>query len=226
MTALPPGARGTTEPRRTLGRAEIALGVILAGTSGAAIIAHTFGPLDLRFTSSFVVFPSAVILVCVILLARGREARMHEFARLLLVGAAWGLAATLFYDAARPLLKLMFGFSFNPYRAMPLFGSLMTGLPENAPAALVSGWIYHFWNGASFGMMFALVRPRGGIVEGLLWAMVLQALMMAVYPHFLQARLADPGFLWSGIVGHGLWGVVLGAGVRRSHVPRAGIAPA
>ena len=190
----------------------------MASTSGAAIIAHTFGPLDLRFTSSFVVFPSAVILVGVMLVARGRETRMHEFARLLLVGATWGFAATLFYDAVRPLLRLVFGFDFNPYRAMPLFGSLMTGLPESAPAAVVAGWIYHFWNGTSFGMMFSLVRPRGGIAEGLVWAMGLQALMMAVYPHFLQARLADPGFLWSGIVGHALWGVVLGAGVRRSHL--------
>ena len=64
-------------------------------------------------------------------------------------------------------------------------------------------------------MMFALLRPRGGAVLGLVWALLLQGLMMVVYPSFLQARLEDPGFLWSGIVGHAFWGVVLGLGLRR-----------
>jgi len=45
--------------------------------------------------------------------------------------------------------------------------------------------------------------------------MILQGLMMWVYPHFLAIRLEDPGFLMTGIVGHGLWGIVLGYGIKK-----------
>ncbi|MBI4318815.1 MAG: hypothetical protein HY675_10015 [Chloroflexi bacterium] len=194
---------------------EIALGVALAGASGAAVLAHTFGPVPMSFTAPFVVMPTASVLVILALLRTRRYQRLHLFAGRLLMGGAWGLAATLAYDAIRPLLKLIFGFTFDPFRAMPIFGQLITGLPATDPASLAAGWAYHFWNGISFGMMFALVRPRGGPIAGFVWAMILQGLMMAAYPTFLQARLDDPGFLATGIVGHGLWGIVLGAGLRK-----------
>lgn len=194
---------------------ERAFGTLLAGTSGAAILAHAFGPLPLSFAAPFVVFPTAALLVGLILIRRRLHARLHHFASTLIVGARWGLGATWCYDAVRPVLKLAFGFSFNPYRAMPIFGQLITGRPPTDAVAIGAGWLYHFWNGISFGMMFALVRPQGGVLAGVLWAMILQGLMMAAYPSFLQARLDDVGFLITGIVGHALWGAVLGFGIRR-----------
>ena len=93
---------------------------------------------------------------------------------------------------------------------IPICGELITGRPAGDAWAEVAGWTYHFWNGISFGMMFALIRPKGGVILGFLWAEFLQVLMMAVYPAFLRARLDDPGFLVLGLVGHGLYGVVLG----------------
>ena len=100
---------------------------------------------------------------------------------------------------------------------MPIFGSLMTGLEQSEPKAILAGWLYHFWNGISFGMMFTMLAPKGGILKGLIWAMFLQGLMMWVYPNFLQVRLDNPGFLWTGLVGHAFWGVVLGYGIKRFH---------
>ena len=211
------GTLGPPPRGRRLRTAEVVFGVAMASTSGAAIIAHTFLDISMRFTAGAIVLPSAVILTGILLLAQNREARFHEFARLLWIGAAWGLAATLAYDLVRPALMAAFGLDFDPYKAMGLFGQLATGRPEGDVVGLVVGWGYHFWNGISFGMMYALVLPRGGLTSGLVWALILQGLMMAVYPSFLEARLADPGFLMSGIVGHGLWGLLLGWGVRRTH---------
>jgi hypothetical protein len=45
--------------------------------------------------------------------------------------------------------------------------------------------------------------------------MLLQGLMMAIYPTFLKIRLDNPGFLMTGLVGHAVWGVVLGYGLER-----------
>ncbi len=210
------GPRAVERRGPRLLRREVGLGVLLAGTSGAAILVHTFGPLPLSFSVPFVVLPSTCILIAVVLLHRRLYGRLHAFSGRLLLGGAWGLVATLVYDAVRPLLRLAFGFTYDPYRAMPIFGQLMTGLPGSDPMALAAGWTYHFWNGISFGMMLALMRPRGGPVEGFVWAMLLQGLMMAAYPSFLGARLEDPGFLTMGIVGHGLWGIVLGLGLKRT----------
>ena len=194
---------------------EIVLGVGMAGTSGAAVLAHTFGPVPMSFTVPFVVFPSASILVGAMLTRQGRFARLHRFSELVMRGALVGLGATLIYDAVRPLLVTALGLTFDPYRAIPIFGTLITGLPATDPASLAAGWIYHFWNGISFGMMFALVRPRGGIAWGVAWALALQGLMMLAYPALLQARLDDPGFMASGLIGHSIWGIVVGAGIQR-----------
>lgn len=218
MTAPP---RRSPANRRDLTGAEVAFGLAMACTSGLAIIAHTFAGISLRFAAGAIVLPSAVILTGIILLAQNRSARFHEFARLLSVGAAWGLIATVAYDAIRPLLVAILQSDFDPYKAMGIFGQLATGRPQGDTVVTVVGWTYHFWNGISFGMMYALVRPLGGMLSGLIWALILQALMMIVYPSFLEARLADPGFLVSGIVGHGLWGLLLGWGVQRSGIRRA-----
>jgi hypothetical protein len=196
-------------------RREVVLGVLLGSSSGAAILAHTFWSLPMRFTVPFVVLPTVALLGSTLLLRRRLYPQLHWFTAVLLAGAAWGLVGTVFYDVVRPIIVWAFRFSYSPYRAIPVFGQLMTGLPMTDPRALAAGWLYHFWNGVSFGMMFTLVRPRGGAVLGMIWGLTLQGFMMVTYPHLLQIRMNDPGFMTVGLVGHGLWGVVLGAGVAR-----------
>jgi len=201
--------------QRTLLAREALIGLALAGTSGAAVLAHVFAGLPMSFTVPFVAVPAGVLLAGLVLVGQRRLSRLHAFSRAVVVGTAAGLAATLVYDAVRPALVYAIGSAYDPYRAMPLFGQLITGLPPSDGRALAAGWAYHFWNGLSFGTVYALLRPRGGVASGLVWGLSLQLLMMAAYPRLLQARLDDPGFMASGIVGHSLWGSVLGHLVHR-----------
>ena len=136
-----------SSPQALLPR-EIIFGLIFSATSGAAIIAHAFGPVSMSFTAPFVVLPSASVLVGAILLRRHLHRRLHEFSGRLFWGAVWGLMGTLCYDAIRPALKWIFDFQYSPYRAMPMFGALITRLPQSDPLAIFAGWLYHFWNGA------------------------------------------------------------------------------
>ena len=193
---------------------QLLVGLALTCTSGVAIILYGLGKIPMSFTVSYVVFPSIILLVAYILFNKDKH-RFRFFSNLIIQGGLWGFIATLFYDLIRPLLKLIFGFDFNPYRAMPIFGGLITQLEATNPLSIFAGWTYHFWNGITFGMMFALLAPKGGLLKGFIWALILQGLMMIVYPHFLKIRLEDPGFLMSGIVGHSLWGIVLGYGIKR-----------
>ena len=140
-------------------RTETLLGLALACTSGAGLIAATFLAIPLSFTAPFIVLPTAAVLAGIALLGRGDHARLHVFARLILVGAVAGLLATVAYDVSRPILRTVLGFTFDPFRAIHIFGELITGRPAGDTWAEAAGWTYHFWNGISFGMMFALVRP-------------------------------------------------------------------
>jgi len=200
--------------KKDLTLTQIIVGLLLTSTSGIAITLWGLGKIPMSFTVSFVVLPSVIVLVAIYLFYKEKP-RFEFFNNMIIQGGKWGLIATLFYDAIRPLLKLIFRFDFNPYRAMPIFGGLITGLEETAPLSIFAGWTYHFWNGISFGMMFALLAPKGGKLKGYIWSMILQGLMMWVYPKFLAVRLEDPGFLMTGLVGHGLWGIVLGYGIKR-----------
>ena len=48
----------------------------------------------------------------------------------MVAGAQWGLVATIAYDVIRPLLVWTLRLHFNPYRANPIFGSIITGRPR------------------------------------------------------------------------------------------------
>lgn len=200
--------------RRLLPR-EVAIGLVLAGANGAALLAYVFLQVPMSVTIPFFALPAATLLVFAVLIGQRRFERLHAFSRVILIGAACGLIATLVYDAVRPLLIYAMGSRYDPFRAIPLFGQLITSLAPTDQRALLAGWAFHFWNGVSFGVIYALVRPMGGWLTGLAWGLGLQVLMMAAYPRLLQARLDDPAFMATGLIGHSFWGVVLGVTVRR-----------
>jgi hypothetical protein len=215
MTALALSTRPALLPR------EVVAGVALAGTSGLAVLLHAIGWLPMSFTVPFVAVPAGVVIAGVILVGQRRFGRLHAFSRALVVGTVMGFLATVVYDAVRPALVFAMGSTYDPYRAMPIFGQLITGLPPTDPRALAAGWAYHTWNGLSFGMVYGLVRPQGGWRTGWAWGLGLQLLMMAAYPSLLRARLDDPAFMATGLIGHSFWGIVLGASVKRFGVVNA-----
>jgi hypothetical protein len=194
---------------------DVVLLACLAGLSGAALVAHVVWDIRMSWTAGFVVLPGAIAFTVIIFAARGRRQGAELIADRAIAGAKWGLVATLAYDAIRPLLVWALRLHFHPFRAHPIFGSLITGRPRDSALAIAVGWTYHFWNGVAFGVMLSLVRPRAGVAAGVVWALALQAVMMAIYPQFLEVRLDSPGFLVSSIVGHGFYGVVLGWSLRR-----------
>jgi hypothetical protein len=93
---------------------DVGLWTILASTSGAAILAHVFGPLRMVFTVPFVVIPSSFAILALLLVRRRLYSRLRMIADLIALGGLAGLAATLAYDAIRPLLKAIFAFPTRP----------------------------------------------------------------------------------------------------------------
>ena len=188
---------------------------VLAGASGAALVAQVLFDLDMTWTAGLLVLPASALLVVVAFAGQRRFDRLAIVADRLVAGATWGLFATFVYDVIRPVTVTVFQYDFPPYKAHAIFGQLITGRPSTDAFAITMGWVFHIWNGISFGVMLALIRPRGGPIVGLAWALFLQGCMMAIYPRFLEVRLETPGFLMTTVVGHSAYGLALGESLRR-----------
>ena len=191
----------------------IAVGTVALSLGILAFLLDVAGWIRMPFTLTFVSLPG--LLVVVVLAVYTRRADETLVWSRLKHGLAAGLAGTVVYDALRGAVQLSGLFSYNAFRAIPLFGSLITGLePASVPAAL-AGWAYHFWNGISFAMMYALNAAGRPCLWGLAWAMFLEAAMVLTYPVAFGVPRSDAGFLSISFIGHAAYGIVLGLWIQR-----------
>jgi hypothetical protein len=195
---------------------EVLLAIFLVSLSGVGVLVHTFGPVPMDLTAPFVVLPAGWLLAGAIMLRRRLPERFHTFTKMLPRGMVWGLLATFGYDAIRPPLVSIAQFDYDPFKAIYIFGELITGGVRGEFWSDLAGWSYHFWNGMSFAMMYAILFPRGGWFTALLWGEVLQMILIYTYQDLINLKPFDTGVLVTGLVGHGVWGLILGIGMRYS----------
>lgn len=125
-------------------------------------------------------------------------------------GLIGGCLATAAYDLSRYLLVLLFPYHLWPFEALPLFGQLLIGSAFSWSTMLLAGILYHAFNGIGFGIAYSILFAPSGWPVGILWAFVLEGLMLATYPNWLQMTLLEE-FVSISIVGHVAYGVVLGS---------------
>jgi len=221
MTVTSLQAHRATGSDMRVGRAERWTAALLAAVLGAGVAGYLAGPMPLTYLVSIAALPVGVLLTCIGLYRSGRHEQLHSLLQRVSDGALWGVAAIGVYDLYKPLAKLAFGLGLDPYRAMPVFGHLLSGLPVGGDVALLLGWAYHVWIAAACGVLFALLRPRGGVAAGVLWGLLLQTVRLAAYPELTTLLTVDAEMLVVGIAGYALWGAVLGAGLHLARWRRA-----
>lgn len=195
--------------------------ILCASASGLALLVHAAGGTRLPFLMVFLVLPCSLAIVWAY--ARSSDVSLDWFRERLLAGVWIGLAATLAYDLTRFVIGYLFSFAFDPFRLIPAAGALICGVSAPAPISLFAGWVYHFWNGASFAVMYVLAAGSVRWPFAVLWAMLLEAMMMASYPSLFQLPRWDVGFIALSLVGHIAYGVVLGVlAERRRFAPVPG----
>jgi hypothetical protein len=192
---------------RTYGPLRLAT-ALSAGLSLAALAAHVFEWLDMRFFLVAFGAPSVVFVIAVAAYARLVDASV--FLHNLILGLVVGLVATFVYDAVRIGLMWTNFFTYDAFYAIHVFGSWIARQPANSGAATTAGWLYHFWNGLSFGVMFALTfgRPRSW-VYGLVYGIVMEVVMLGLFPMFLRVT-DETGFVTISLIGHAAFGATLG----------------
>ncbi len=187
------------------------IGLFCALVSSAAFWLHMLGWIPMPFFVSVVGMPSIILLLILGLFSWQRELSFWYRFR---AGIAGGAAALLAYDLVRLALYATILNGFYPYQTHRIFGYLITGQPPQSEAAAIAGWSYHFWNGFSFALIYALIAGGAKWYWGWAWAMILELAMLITYPTMLSIQMSG-SFLAISLIGHTAFGVALGLTVSR-----------
>lgn len=201
-------------------REEIVLSGVALAMAGIApnlFPAAQKGIASMPFLASWVLLPSIAVLVAALAVA---VARGHgRLVNRILAGAAAGLVATVALEAIRiPSFRLFHGM---PGSMPELLGVLITNRFMEGPSlgSDVLGWAYHFWNGACFGMIFAIAFGRRASIWYLVYAwgiglgFLLSPAVQAMGIGFMG--FAMPAMPVTVVVAHTAFGLTLAATSRR-----------
>ena len=192
---------------------------LLAATSIACLLGEMYWLWPMRVFTLTVFAPACCALVGLALHNRLRgDGKLY---RLVLIGVIGGLVAAVAYD----VFRLPFVFSkrwgldgvipqLPLFKVFPMFGAMILGETGNPSlAAHLTGWLYHFSNGATFGVMY------GALVNGqwrrlwpvaILFALGLElAMLFTPYPATFGIRVTTT-FVAVTLAAHAIFGVTMG----------------
>ncbi len=174
--------------------------IVLSGVSASLLI---FGPLDIVPYATFrdvAIIPSVIAIFAIGIFARSKFPRLSNR---LFVGMAAGGIATFVLEAFRiPGYMITKWMPMDSMISLPgLFLTekisslsevkqviMQSGVAMNlyhAPLdAFMAGALWHFWNGATFGIIYALVIGKGKWWYGMIWAFIIEIGMM-VAPYLI-----------------------------------------
>ena len=199
---------------------------VLAASSIACLLFDFYRLCSMRLFTFFIFAPAMVVLFAFALLDWLRGDRMLW--RAVLIGFLGGLLAAVSYDVFR--LPFVFakewGISsvvppMDLFKVFPRFGAMVLGEPieqshYSATTQLV-GWIYHFSNGATFGVMYVAMignPQRRHWVWAVLWAVALEVgMLLTPYPQVFDIAVTRR-FVVVTVAAHAIFGVGLGLTVR------------
>ena len=177
--------------------------IILSGASASLLLLPPLGIIPYATFRDIAIIPSVVIIFAIGILSRSKFPRLTSR---LFKGMAAGAIASLALEAIR-----IPGYMFAKWMPMDSMISLpgllltekITALSEvkqvimqsdvpmilyHAPLdAFISGGLWHFWNGATFGIVYALVIGKGKWWYGMIWAVIIEMVMM-VAPYLIMMK--------------------------------------
>lgn len=131
--------------------------LLMAGVAPNIFPAAQAGYATMSYLATHLLVPSIVVLAFALAASflRGHA----RLARRLLAGTGAGLVGTVGLEAVR---MTSFHLGGMPGDLPRLMGVLLTDRFMLGPSPLSDtvGWLYHFWNGACFGIIFAVVLGR------------------------------------------------------------------
>lgn len=152
---------------------DVILGIMvlaMAGISPNIYPAAMKGIAGMPFLSKWLLLPSIILIIAIYILSKvqNRTLLSHR----MLVGAVSGVIATVGLEIVR-----IFGFKMGwmPGDMPKLLGVLITNRFMEGPSTWsnILGYAYHYWNGATFGMIFVILFGRKPVWWGLIYALLI-----------------------------------------------------
>lgn len=216
---------GTSRPNYWSARGRLIV-FVLAASSIACLLADFYGLCPMRFFTPFIFLPAVIGLIGLALLDRQRGD--GQLWRAVSVGLIAGLLAAVAYDGFR--LPFVFarewGISsvvppMKLFKVFPRFGAMILGQAVEQPfysvSAQVLGWIYHFSNGAAFGVMYMAMAGNAAQRHwawGVLFAVALEVgMLLTPYPSVFNIQVTA-SFVLITIAAHSIFGAGLGLSAR------------
>jgi hypothetical protein len=180
----------------------------------------------MRTFTFFIFLPAIVILLGFAVFDRMRGDRILW--RAVMIGLVGGLLAAVAYDVFR--LPFVFAKEWsiasivppmNLFKVFPRFGAMVLGQPiEQSHYSLTTqivGWIYHFSNGATFGVMYVAMignPTRRHWTWAVVMALALElGMLLTPYPQVFNITVTTR-FVVVTVAAHAIFGVGLGLTVR------------
>jgi hypothetical protein len=194
----------------------------LAASSIACLLFDFYHLCPMRLFTAFIFFPALAALLAFAIFDRQRGD--GQLWRAVMIGIVGGLLAALAYD----IFRLPFVFArewgiasivppMKLFKVFPRFGAMILGQPIEQTtyslAAQLLGWIYHFSNGATFGVMYVsmLGNPtRRHWAWAVLMALGLElGMLLTPYPQVFNITV-NTRFVMVTLVAHAIFGIGLG----------------
>ncbi len=172
--------------------------------SGGALLAKVYGVSQLQTVVLWLFVPGIVLIAGIYHYAH----KPHpEISQAIFVGAVGGLIGTFGYDLIRIPFLLMGQRVFAPISAYGVW-LLDAGISSRFTEA--AGWAYHFSNGITFGIMYALWMRNKHPGWAILWGLALETIaVVSPFADIFALRQAY-GALGIAYLGHVAYGAPLG----------------
>jgi hypothetical protein len=199
---------------------------ILSAASIWCLLSEFYGLCSMRTCTFVILIPATILLIAIALIDRARGDRLLW--RAVVIGAVGGFVAACSYDIFRLPWVIGAVDQIGPhwlrlplFKVFPRFGALILAQPFDAAtsdsqftlSAHVLGWIYHFSNGVTFGVMYmALIGDAQR--RSWLWAILLAvglelAMLFTPYTTYFAIRMTAL-FVTVTLLAHLIFGVALG----------------
>lgn len=194
----------------------------LAVSSAAAVAVFLVASISLPAAVVVLVVPAAAAWSWV-----WRRLRADARAELVVrfrAGLIAGVVATAVYNLTRWAIVEVFGLSLDPFVTVKLFGRLLAGADSPSAVTVPVGTAFHVVNGIGLAVGFVVLFGGRSWRAGVVWAVTLEAVMVALYPSWLGVKKMDE-FVTLTFLAHVAYGVTL-AEVGRWWLAREPVAPA
>jgi hypothetical protein len=199
---------------------------ILSAASIWCLLAEFYGLCSMRAFTFVVLIPATLLLALITFMDyRWGDRRLY---RAVMIGAIGGFIAAVAYDIFRLPWVIGYADHLGPqwlrmplFKVFPRFGAMILGQPYTATqpesqftlSAHVVGWIYHFSNGITFGIMY-MAMIGDATRRSWMWAIALAVglevgMLFTPYTPFFGIKMAAL-FVVVTLSAHLIFGVVAG----------------